>query len=516
MLDFQMAIPAQNLVFVNKAGTVAICTLWTPPKVLQRRLKDGVPELFQEKSPVVLLGGLYGGGLNILLRNLYFNPQIDTILLYGKDFAGSSEHLQKFFLGDIVRTGHRQVYFFENGENIELETISIKGKKSTYQMDELLLPDKFSRKPKIFDYTHVKEAELIDILQQFLQTYSPQNPIPTQRPEPILLLRPKISSFPSHPSSGVVVGDTILKTWEEILFRLSRFGVPVVFRKGKERLELRNFKAIVNNPQNYSWEEMAKEPYLLERSLVENYQEEILLKEIPQMGPDYTYGNRIRKYFGCDLLELVAHDLTMPSDSRHALVNLWDNCRDLKAKESPCLISLFFRKIEEKVHLTATFRSHNASNAWPVNCFGLLKVLELAVDLANQKLINQKTSPLTVGSITVISLSLTLNPDDLPRVAETISRRENANYQVVEDPNGYFKISLDKEAKEIVVEHYSKESFLLQVYRGKTSHALYQQLALNLAVSDLGHAMYLGSQLERAWYCLSKGLDYVQDKTKLC
>ena len=36
-----------------------------------------------------------------------------------------------------------------------------------------------------------------------------------------------------------------------------------------------------------------------------------------------------------------------------------------------------------------------------------------------------------------------------------------------------------------------------------------------MAASDIGHAMYLGSQLERAWYALEKGLEYVQDKTKL-
>ncbi len=45
---------------------------------------------------------------------------------------------------------------------------------------------------------------------------------------------------------------------------------------------------------------------------------------------------------------------------------LWDNARDLTVKEGrPCLVSLFFRKFEGKLTLSATFRTHNAMDAWP-------------------------------------------------------------------------------------------------------------------------------------------------------
>ncbi|MBM5814082.1 MAG: DUF4346 domain-containing protein [Cyanobacteria bacterium M_DeepCast_100m_m1_067] len=105
------------------------------------------------------------------------------------------------------------------------------------------------------------------------------------------------------------------------------------------------------------------------------------------------------------------------------------------------------------------------------------------------------------------------------------------------DPAGYFLIRIDRDAAELVAEHYGNgidERGLatdpdtgevlscrgggprrpLAVYRGRSA----KQLGIALTegsgphpLSRMDHALYLGRELQRAEACLEQGLDYVQD-----
>jgi hypothetical protein len=122
---------------------------------------------------------------------------------------------------------------------------------------------------------------------------------------------------------------------------------------------------------------------------------------------------------------------------------------------------------------------------------------------------------LVPGTLTVTSMSISLNPDDLPQVEEIINNYDHRSYKMVTDPNGYLRITVDLEAKELVVFHHSHEGLELGRYRSKTPQDMSWQLERAKVISNLGHAMYVGSQLERAWYHLHRGREYIQDKSKL-
>lgn len=105
------------------------------------------------------------------------------------------------------------------------------------------------------------------------------------------------------------------------------------------------------------------------------------------------------------------------------------------------------------------------------------------------------------------------------------------------DPAGYFLIRIDREAHELMAEHYGNDiderglatdpetgEVLscrgggprppLTVFRGRTAKEL--GIALTEGVGPypltcLDHALYLGRELQRAEACLDQGLDYVQD-----
>jgi dihydropteroate synthase len=112
-----------------------------------------------------------------------------------------------------------------------------------------------------------------------------------------------------------------------------------------------------------------------------------------------------------------------------------------------------------------------------------------------------------------------------------------SNRFIALDPAGYFLIRIDREAAELVAEHYGNainEQGLATdphtgeviacraagprtpdaVYRGRTA----KDLGIALSEGDgphplsrLDHALYLGRELQKAERCLLEGSDYVQD-----
>jgi hypothetical protein len=105
------------------------------------------------------------------------------------------------------------------------------------------------------------------------------------------------------------------------------------------------------------------------------------------------------------------------------------------------------------------------------------------------------------------------------------------------DPAGYFLIKLDREAGELIAEHYANSiddrglatdpdtgeviscrgagpRVPLAVYRGRSAKELGMVLTEGEGphpLSCLDHALYLGRELQRAEDALEVGADYVQD-----
>jgi len=127
---------------------------------------------------------------------------------------------------------------------------------------------------------------------------------------------------------------------------------------------------------------------------------------------------------------------------------------------------------------------------------------------------------------------MAMTPQQRQRHDDRLSRRA-----IALDPSGYFLISLDRNAGDIVAEHYSNtinDQGLAEdpetgevlacrdapprqpvaTYRGCSAKAVGIRLveeADPCPVSRLDHALYLGRELQRAEACLESGRDYVQD-----
>lgn len=80
------------------------------------------------------------------------------------------------------------------------------------------------------------------------------------------------------------------------------------------------------------------------------------------------------------------------------------------------------------------------------------------------------------------------------------------------DPKGYFVITLDREAEQIVVRHYLPDHTPAHEMRGRAAGSMLLGLLREGLVTQLSHAGYLGEELAKAQAALTLGLRYDQDR----
>ncbi len=79
------------------------------------------------------------------------------------------------------------------------------------------------------------------------------------------------------------------------------------------------------------------------------------------------------------------------------------------------------------------------------------------------------------------------------------------------DPAGYFIINLDRERKEILLEHFTPERKLTHLIRGRAADLIYHTVLQEKLLSQFNHAAYLGAELAKAETALYNNLNYEQD-----
>jgi thymidylate synthase len=475
---------------INPYGVIGVVTLWSKPEYVIARFREAGVDLNPATSPIAVFGTLYGNGLREMLRNLLYNPQIQVLLICGHDRSGSKLDLENFFTKGVEIQETSPIHFLSEA-GLVYSPLRIQG---THRLlDPLVVPELFGVTPTPQWLGDPKEESALQEIRDFFTSWKPhQYTISEKDRQSVSLPEVETQYFPSNPRAHQVVEKTPLKAWLELLFCLTRFGRRVTLAKG-ERLELQNVKVVVEKPEPEPPGSLADHD--LDPGRLEKYFAEFLVGEL---RPDeaYNYGHRLRRYFDLDAVEALAARLKKDPEDRKAYVTLWDNRRDLTAKESrPCFVSVFVRKFEDKLTLTATFRTHNALDAWLLNFYGLMALQGAVAERAG----------LPPGAITVFSHSISIDPKELDRALTVVGKR---TWQMHLDPQGYFRVTLNGD--EILVEHRF-EDVTLKEYRGKTAVAVQHQIARDLAVSDINHAMYVGRQLAKAELALKEGREFVQD-----
>jgi thymidylate synthase len=478
-----------QLTIINPSGTVGIVTLWSRVAYVLRLFHEGGIDMAPASSPIAVVGTLYGNGLRELLRNLLYNPQIDTLILFGRDRSGSADELRNFFTQGLEPNPMENVAYETEHNRPAPASVRIHG--TARVIDNMVQPHLFERPLRLVSAGNPQEAESLHRIRGFLESYEPDaGPVP-ERLE-IGLPKVRITRYPSNPRQHVVCASDPLTAWRQLIHRLHRFGIPVNLAKGARR-ELQGVKVVVESPREVPAELLQK--YGFSQTQLKRYQQDIL-SGVLSADETYSYGHRLKSYFGVDGLEKAVQRLRKDPEDRKSYVVLWDPRRDLTSTTGhPCMVSLFFRRFQEALTLTAVFRTHNGLDAWLVNFYGLMAI---------QSHVSEGCG-MNAGAITVFSHSLTIDTRQMDR-ATLIANEWDLRY--TEDPMGYFRITLD--GNTILAEHRSGDTTLNTYRHPKASHIQYD-IYRDCAVSDINHAIYLGRQLARAEICLREGRAFTQE-----
>ena len=256
-MEFQPLHFADRLTVINPQGVIGVVTLWSRPDYVIERFRQAGVDLDPATSPIAVFGTLYGNGLREMLRNLLYNPQIQTLLICGHDWSGSRDELINFFQQGLEPVLDAKISYLA-AAGFPAHPYRIKGTRRL--IDGLVQPEMFAAKPHLEwlgDPTKIKISGKPDdtaILSHIRVFFSNFMRLGRRSLEPsaqrITRPLPQVETlyFPSNPRAHQIVQESPLQAWLELVFLITRFGRRVTLKKG-DRLELQNVKVVVEKPE---------------------------------------------------------------------------------------------------------------------------------------------------------------------------------------------------------------------------------------------------------------------------
>ncbi|ACK69182.1 thymidylate synthase [Gloeothece citriformis PCC 7424] len=474
-------------------GHIALITGWTVKQTLVKHLS---PKEF------AVIGNLYSPtrGITPLIRNLLANPHVRFVVILNATQedknAGACDCLLDFFRNGFQEgksdTGRK--CWLINSEtkgyiDFEIDAKALDILRNSIRWEEVKTISEAVSRVKFFSQN--KNVEAWGNPLEFKEVVTISHVLPGSR------------------YGHRIEGQTIAETWIKILHKIRKTGTIRNTEYG-EWQELIDIMAIVTDePSDFYFPEPN---YLsIERQNLQNYIEQMLSDLSSQEGVEYTYGKRLRSWFKQDQIEQVIKKLTLDINSSRAVMSLWD-VHDHEGNDNPpCLNHIWLRVVENELSLTATFRSNDMFSAWPANAMGLRALQQHILDNINQR----ASYSLKMGPLITVSQSAHIYSDCWEYADRLIDEQyaKICQKRDFNDPSGSFVITLQNNT--IIVEHTTPGTGeIVNCYTGKSARKLYQQIASNCPSLQVEHAMYLGTELQKAEIALSNSQTYlyIQDQ----
>lgn len=486
MVSYQAICKPNQLIYGT--GTVAIACGWMP--------KERVAGILDPSQYAVIGGLVSSAGIDYLVRNLLANPQITGLILLGctrqDKVSGSVDALSKF-----LRTGSCDFV----GNDISQVAIST-------------LVENLS-------WGRAADLEQLPIMIEALSKQPPWGGIGVR-----LILPPpeiKTSTAVGHLYGHRVEGRTIAETWVKIVHRIKTGGTVRPTGYDSQWQELINLTAVVTDEPD---EFYLPEPNYLpcDRVFINEYIPQILEDAPYEEGVKYTYGQRLRSWFGRDQIEDVVNKLAGEVDAASAVMSLWDaggvphshyqhgrvdGSSDHQHGGSPCLNHVWLRVVDGELSLTGLFRSNDMFSAWPANAFGLRALQHHIRDTIRSR----SSHDLKMGPLITISQSAHIYQDCWQYadklIAEQYGKLVKPTYS---DPAGNYLIEV--EPGEITVSRcLPRGGKVIATYSGSDPLKLLRAIVADAPALQPDHAGYLGIELEKAAIAVRQCVSYVQDKS---
>lgn len=490
----------------DPTSPVGVAVMWTERQVVANLLGD---------LNYCAIGNLYSSaGISAMIRNVYANPVIRKIVLWGADLSRSGQALLS-----LMQNGVDEHYFIigdEKGGQIE--------KEIGHEAIEL-----FRKSVEIINLRGKPVSDLVSNVSSLgnvpVKPFSSPKVFPTNRPKPF--------TYPSEQIGVRIHGTTAALTWLKILTNIMRYGRNKTTRYTQENelKELLNVMAVVTS-------EDPDKPYLphffpfTEKDLFSYYPQVLSPKQIP--GIAYTYGQRLRSYDGVDQIQNIIELIKNRPFSKKMIAVTAKVKEDWSAAnkgDTPCLTQIVCSIQDGKLFMTTHFRSQDMVHGWPRNVFSLRKLQKLIADEAG----------IALGAFVMITHSAHIYSDDYELVEKILAENYEkelgytSRSMFEEDPRGNVTIEIEEVQKpnrvgrpikyaklaqldksyEVVAKLYAPNGgLLLKEWRGKTAMELYIEM---VNIGDYlvlpSHLIYIGSELQRAEYAIKEGKvqDFSQD-----
>lgn len=474
-------VHADTLLTGNLDSPAAVCTMWTETKRVARLLN---PDSY------CVIGNLYRhSGVNALIRNILAKPSLRYLYLWGNDLMQTGDTLAAFFQQGVGEDRH--IIGTQTQVEPELPLDAVAMVRNCVQFVDLrgLPADRVQA-----------EVEQARWLPPFAAaSYYPQAEV-------------VVEQWPAEPSGFRVAAQTVAQAWIKVVNQVMRYGQLKVSRTAAsgDLKELYNMTAVISS-------EDVGEPYIPDyiaaipdapttaANIADYYRSILGGAEVE--GVSYTYGQRLRHYRGQhDQIAKMINVVRSQPDSKRMFATTWDVELDGPDGEPPCLTSVLGSMREGSFYLTAHFRSHDIYKAWVKNAFALRALQQQIAEEAG----------VMVGPMTVISHSAHIYRGDWLNAQATLesslqsSQKRGRKGQYDLDPRGYFIIKI--EGRDIVATLHDYADRPLRTFRADKARKLIVELTDGGYLSQTGHAMYIGSELQKAEIASELGLAYRQDR----
>lgn len=484
-------------------GQTAVVTGWTVKQLIAKHLH---PYEF------AVIGQLYSPtrGISFLMRNLLANPHVRFLVILNATKEDQNAGACKCLL-DFFNNG-----FFEgstdNGQKCWLIDSNVHG-----YIDIQIEASALEQLRRSVEY---EEAKSISDAVSKVKSYAQRDVVePWGSPLkfPVSEVVPTVLPGPRY--GHRIEGKTIAETWVKIIHRIKTTGTIRPSRYDSQWQELIDLTAIVTEePYNFYFPEpnyLPCDPSFINQYILQILGSSSSIATSSKEGIEYTYGKRLRSWFDgdepIDQIEQVIEKLSKQIDSASAVMSLWD-VRDHEADRSPpCLNHIWVRVVNNELSLTATFRSNDMFSAWPANAIGLRALQQHIKDeIVHRSKYNLRMGPLiTVSQSAHIYEDCWENADKLIQ-SEYVKICQQRDY---DDSSGNFVISV-QDGKIFVERTTPGTGEVINCYLGKSAKQLYHQISAACPALQVEHAMYLGTELQKAELALSTkhGFIYEQDK----
>lgn len=494
----------QVLQVKDPKNPVGVAIMWTERQVVADLLKN---------ENYCAIGNLYSSaGISAMIRNVYANPHIRKIVLWG---------------ADLSRSGQALMALMQNGVD---ENFFIKGDEKGGQIEKEIGQEAIELFRKSVEVINLR-GKSPDELRKTVAGLSKEAPVPFTEPKTFPTSRPKPFTYPSEQIGFRIHGQTTAQTWLKILKNIMRYGRNKTTRYTQENelKELLNVMAVVYN-------EDPEKPYLphffpfSEKDLTTYYPQVLSAKQIP--GIAYTYGQRLRDHDGVDQIQNIIDLIRTRPFSKKMVAftaKIKEDWNVANKGDTPCLTQILVSLQDGKLFMTTHFRSQDMVHGWPRNVFSLRKLQKLIAD----------ESGYPMGTFVMITHSAHIYSDDYELVEKILKENYEkelgytARQMFEDDPRGNIVITVEETDKkavgrptkyaekpldrewEIVVKLYAPNGgLLLKEWRANTAMELYIEM-VNIGEYLVlpSHLIYIGTELQRAEYYIKLGMPekYNQD-----